>query len=100
MATFMRALTRVKLRRSEYAVEWVAVIRTLHSAVIYFSCSSVMNFSQHDCMIVGEVVFRIILVKVQNSFCIIAFCDKVFCQRLHPVLCTSASACCGASFML
>ena len=44
-----------------------------------------MNFSQHDRMIVGEVEFYIILVKVQNSFCIIAFCDKVFCQRLHPV---------------
>jgi hypothetical protein len=28
---------------------------------------------------IGEFWFHIILVKMQNSFCIIAFCDKVFC---------------------
>jgi hypothetical protein len=31
-----------------------------------------------------EVEFHIILAKVKNSFCILTFCDKVFCQKLHP----------------
>jgi hypothetical protein len=33
---------------------------------------------------IGEDAFRKILAKVQNTFCILAFCDKVFCQHLHP----------------
>jgi len=39
-------------------------------------------------MLVGEVEFHIILSKVQNSSCIIAFCDRVFCQQLLPEVCT------------
>jgi hypothetical protein len=35
-------------------------------------------------MIVGEGEFRIILAKVQKTFCIFAFCDKVIRQRLLP----------------
>jgi hypothetical protein len=38
----------------------------------------------HGCKLVGEVEFRIILAKVQNSFCIIVFRDNIFCQRLLP----------------
>jgi len=30
-------------------------------------------------------VFHIILVKMQNSFCIIVFCNNDFSQRLHPI---------------
>lgn len=34
--------------------------------------------------LVGGFEFYIILANSQNSFCIIAFCGKVFCQQLLP----------------
>jgi len=49
-------------------------------------------------MIVGEVEFHIILAKVQNSFCIIAFYDKVFCQQLLPEVWSQPSFLIGIDF--
>ena len=48
------------------------------------TCIMHLLFNCRRYRIVGEVEFHIILAKVQSTFCIIAFCDMVFSQLLHP----------------
>jgi hypothetical protein len=51
-------------------------------------------------MIVGVFEFRIILATVQNSICIIAFINKLFCQRIHPVGVTPGKSVDGTNYNL
>jgi len=60
-------------------------VQALANPVSLFQQEIVNLLLRRKTMFVGSE-FHIILAKVQNSFCIIAFCYKVFCQQILPFM--------------
>jgi hypothetical protein len=54
-------------------------------ATSYNQYSMIVVYAR-NCRPVGGSAFHIILAKVQNPFCIIVFCDKVFYKQRLPEL--------------